>query len=254
MHYNTKDLAGMKFGKLTVIMLLPKRINDNRLAWYCKCDCGNEVEKPSTYLKNTKSCPPSCGCEVGKKRVINVELGTKKGKLTVIAQLPYRVTPNGDKHTMIKCKCDCGNETEVNSAGFRKNRYLSCGKKVCKRQISNSEMITNYVYKGYKSKAKERNYSFNLTKDFFSNLIFKNCYYCNSEPKNTYHQSGSGINGDKQTYYYNGIDRIDNSIGYEINNVRTCCGTCNTMKMTLSDKDFINHLRKIIENIDAKHN
>ena len=43
----------------------------------------------------------------------------------------------------------------------------------------------------------------------------------------------------------NGIDRIDSSKGYEINNCAPCCTRCNYMKNALSESEFFNHLRKI---------
>lgn len=50
------DLTGKKFGKLTVI----ERTENigNRVAWLCKCDCGNEKVVRGDDLKtgNTKSC------------------------------------------------------------------------------------------------------------------------------------------------------------------------------------------------------
>ena len=43
----------------------------------------------------------------------------------------------------------------------------------------------------------------------------------------------------------NGLDRIDNGIGYTLNNVRPCCSTCNYMKHRLNEKEFLNHIEKI---------
>ena len=57
----------------------------------------------------------------------------------------------------------------------------------------------------------------------------KNCFYC-----------GDKINGI-------GLDRVDNSIGYEIKNVVPCCEICNTMKMTETYNSFINQCMKIVE-------
>ena len=83
----------------------------------------------------------------------------------------------------------------------------------------------------YKASAKRRNIVFDLDEKLFTKLIYMNCAYCGakSKPKR------------------NGIDRIDNTIGYIPENVITCCKKCNQMKGKLSKTDFFNHIIKIIE-------
>lgn len=56
---NALDLAGKKFGKLTVI----KRTGVTaygRALWHCKCECGNSTEANATSLKRGEIV--SCGC------------------------------------------------------------------------------------------------------------------------------------------------------------------------------------------------
>ena len=58
-----KDLVGQKFGRLTVIeqrgFTEPNKYGRRHAIWYCKCDCGNYVERTTDVLKRGKS---SCGC------------------------------------------------------------------------------------------------------------------------------------------------------------------------------------------------
>nr|DAZ41627.1 MAG TPA: homing endonuclease [Caudoviricetes sp.] len=54
------DLAGKKFGRLTVLYKGETVKHGKSSKWVCKCECGNIVEKTSSYLKNSKY--PSCGC------------------------------------------------------------------------------------------------------------------------------------------------------------------------------------------------
>ena len=51
------DLTGRKFGRLTVLKLLPERKN-GQLVWLCRCECGNtiEVRKSSLFSGKTRSC------------------------------------------------------------------------------------------------------------------------------------------------------------------------------------------------------
>ena len=46
-----------------------------------------------------------------------------------------------------------------------------------------------------------------------------------------------------------GIDRINSSKGYFIENCTSCYSVCNTMKMNMSKIKFINKIEKIWENI-----
>ncbi len=45
-----------------------------------------------------------------------------------------------------------------------------------------------------------------------------------------------------------GLDRIDSSQGYLVENVVPCCYRCNLMKSDLTQADFIAHVRRIIAN------
>ena len=50
-----------------------------------------------------------------------------------------------------------------------------------------------------------------------------------------------------QEYFYNGIDRVDNSKGYTMDNVVSCCRICNVakQKMTLQEyKDWVEKVYK----------
>ena len=85
------------------------------------------------------------------------------------------------------------------------------------------------VYKRDSKKGK-RNYEFSLTKKQFMSFWGKKCYYC-----------GERINGV-------GIDRVDNNIGYEIDNCVPCCGKCNRMKMSMICSEFIDKCKKIANN------
>ena len=54
----TKDLTGLKFGRLTVISKDKKR--NGKVTWKCKCDCGNECVVERGNL--TSGTTQSCGC------------------------------------------------------------------------------------------------------------------------------------------------------------------------------------------------
>ena len=80
----------------------------------------------------------------------------------------------------------------------------------------------------YQRNAKKRSLSFNLSFFEFINMCIKPCAYC----------------GIKQLY--NGVDRVNNEIGYNIKNCSPCCTTCNRMKRCMSVEEFRTHCRSVV--------
>lgn len=76
-------------------------------------------------------------------------------------------------------------------------------------------------YALYKSNAKVRGYSFDIKIDQFSSFWQKPCSYC-----------GDSIDTI-------GIDRIDSSKGYTLDNLTPCCEPCNGGKMDRSREEYI---------------
>ncbi len=81
----------------------------------------------------------------------------------------------------------------------------------------------------YRSSAKSRGLSFNLTKDEFSSFWQVPCTYCGSEVATI------------------GIDRIDSSIGYSIDNCVSCCTMCNHMKLDYSLDEWLDKMKQILK-------
>ena len=50
------------------------------------------------------------------------------------------------------------------------------------------------------------------------------------------------------TYTYNGIDRLDNDMGYLYDNCRACCTRCNFFKSTMNSDVFIETITSIAKN------
>jgi len=48
---------------------------------------------------------------------------------------------------------------------------------------------------------------------------------------------------------YSGLDRIDNFLPYNLNNVVSCCKICNFMKGILHFNDFLHKINKINSNL-----
>lgn len=57
---NFIDLTGMKFGKLTVLRMMEEKTKNNRIQWYCECDCGGSSVAVAYRLRSGHT--KSCGC------------------------------------------------------------------------------------------------------------------------------------------------------------------------------------------------
>ena len=151
------------------------------------------------------------------------------------------------------CICDCGNKTKANSNHLLSGARVSCGcRKLNKQQyhLKIEDICTTYVFKQYQKSAKMKNREFNLSKNDIKDFIFNKCYYCDSLPYNIFNSGRKKYHSTFEiTCKYNGIDRLDSSIGYIKNNCVTCCKYCNIMKNNLSVEDFLKNIEKVYKNM-----
>jgi hypothetical protein len=152
------------------------------------------------------------------------------------------------------CKCDCGNIKVVKPCHVKNNKIRSCGcynKEICSKRTKNrvSKFLkpNNYAakyraFKSYEKHANTRNLSFKLNLDQFVSLASNNCYYCGEVPKNSMNGRQS-----RSRFIYNGIDRVNNTLGYELNNCVTCCKHCNIAKHTKNRTEFFYWIKKVYE-------
>lgn len=81
------NLAGMRFGKLTVSEFAGIRERDHRTMWLCICDCGNKKIAPSNLL--CRGDITSCGCRK-KEGMHTVHKGTHTRLYTIWRGMKYR--------------------------------------------------------------------------------------------------------------------------------------------------------------------
>lgn len=108
--------------------------------------------------------------------------------------------------------------------------------------MSPGEGAKRGIYKNYKLNAKLRGLEFRISLEEFFKITTKNCYYCGSKPKTV-----TNFNKVFGQYTYNGMDRIDNTKGYNIANVITCCKYCNYAKHDLTQTEFYTFVALIYE-------
>ena len=137
------DLTGQHFGRWTVINITDKRTKNRTIIWHCKCECGNEKDVDGYTLKSGQS--KSCGClqkeiasQNGGKNKIDLT-GQRFGKL--IALYPIYSKDN-NKHTIWHCKCDCGNECNIDMGNLRSGKSQSCGCTQSKQEEKIIKLLT----------------------------------------------------------------------------------------------------------------
>ena len=106
------------------------------------------------------------------------------------------------------------------------------------------ECNRNRVFRQYKDNARIRGLEFNLSITIATSLFQGDCFYCGSKPSRIMDQ---GLPG--EGYRYNGIDRVDNSIGYIPDNCVSCCWRCNAMKSNMSKEEFLNQIHLIFSHV-----
>jgi hypothetical protein len=169
--------------------------------------------------------------------------GKRFGRLIVIKR-----ANNKSNNVCWLCRCDCGNEKIITREHLRRGYTTSCG---CynKEKISLpfGEASQNSLFFHYRTKCKNKNIIFELSKDKFLELTKQNCFYCGKKPSNI--KKNIWDNGD---YIYNGIDRIDSIKGYTKENTVPCCGICNQAKMAQQQEKFFEWIKTVHSNLSSK--
>lgn len=177
------------------------------------------------------------------KRVIDLT-GKVFGRLTV-----KKYAGNGVRGMAIWwCECSCtGRMVSVKGKNLIAGLSESCG---CIRKERQHEAVSlppgeaklRNMMSLYRRGAKLRSLDFSLSAEQFSDLIKRNCTYCDAPPAPRYNSQKSN----KYIFSCNGIDRLNPDLGYISGNCVPCCKTCNSMKSDMSFIQFFKHIHKIV--------
>lgn len=145
--------------------------------------------------------------------------------------------------------CSCGHVSQGSASFvdnkfdlFYKNGHTSCA--LCtgarRRNLTTEDQKLLRVFNKYKKSARIRNLEFSLTLEQCLILYKSACFYCGDSPEN--------IETDTRVEYQ-GIDRINNNLGYVSENVIPCCAFCNYAKRAYSQEKFLEKVEKIHKNV-----
>jgi hypothetical protein len=230
----SRDLMGVRFGKLVATEYLGVINGDSK--WKCACDCGRtHIVKASSL---TKGDSKSCGC-LRRNKPLEL-IGAKFGRLTVVELMPRR-----GRARVWKCVCECGNEIYVSSGFLRAGYVTSCGCKRLWHKTAPGVASQRKLFYSYQRDAQRRRggsgLEFSLTFDQFKKITSSNCHYCGANPSQVVERL-TRFNGH---YVYNGIDRVDSTKGYIEDNCVPCCKACNWMKNKMTREAFLGHIGRI---------
>ena len=107
--------------------------------------------------------------------------------------------------------------------------YREDNKDKLRKKASEYSQTLKGKFASYKAQAKTRKIDFTLTLEEFKLFWQQNCYYCNRSIATV------------------GLDRIDSSIGYIVNNVRPCCARCNRMKLDNAEEQWYEDMFTILK-------
>lgn len=175
----------------------------------CK-DCGgSSICEHSRQRSRCKDCGGSSICRHNRVRGTCKECGGSS------------ICEHGRRRSACK---ECGGGSICEHARHKRYCKECGGAQFCKHNRRREHCsICNPVaaFNLYKRESARRNLAFTITVDEFKSIVGWPCLYC----------------GESETP--RGVDRWDNSVGYEFDNCRPCCGVCNRMKGTLSGRQFV---------------
>ena len=216
-----------------------------------KCNEGHSwFVSVNSRTNNKSNCPYCCGSLPSESNRLDIKYPEiikfwdfVKNKIS-----PNEISFSSHKKIYLLCeKCTKSHFRSPNWLQYHENKCSDCSNQVNKELLKYSSTkvpskrkdgsittrnFISFKFKIFKSGAKVRKKSWNLTQEEVAKLITSPCYYC------------CRYFAEKM-----GIDRVNNLIGYEPGNVVSCCNQCNKAKHTMSVDEFKELINLLYKNI-----
>jgi hypothetical protein len=179
----------------------------------------------------------------------------KYGRLTVLS---HAGKDHRGKHLWL-CLCKCGVKKVVVSDNLSSGKSNSCGclkaeflaKKGNQYGLyeDREKALLKVQYCHLKRRDVKKGFCETISLAVFSLLSKSPCKYCgieySKEIEDRLNESKSQKRLSDHILKSNGIDRVDSSKGYTVDNSVACCKYCNTAKNTMSEGEFYNWIKRV---------
>ncbi len=242
--FTSKDLTGQRHEMVVAVAATDKKAPDGSIIWTMQCDCGTRFERAASRFTRQKSCGCKTKNNSGQMQVLDLTGFQGKGS---VALRP--TNKRSHTYTVWVMRClECGDEFETAAYNITKgvaaHRCPAWNAKyrphIGRTPIPNSGAHVNALYANYRQAAKNRQLSFELTKEEARHLFEQPCHYCGAPPALRY--NNPNLHG---SYAWNGIDRVDSAIGYTVANCVPCCSICNFAKRDMAVTDFLDWVQRL---------
>lgn len=181
----------------------------------------------------------------------SVATGKQFGRWTVGVRDLFRLPK-----TAWWCICSCGTDRSVQAQALREGKSRSCGCDPGRYEKRRLQMTMEAGHAGktvflgdYKKSARIKGIPWDLTDHEALRLSQLNCEYCGVTPS---HKRYGSRKAEHRAFVHNGIDRVDNSLGYVEGNVVPCCRTCNISKRATPVDEWLDWVDRVASNIRRK--
>lgn len=208
------EMINKKFNYLTVVEYVGNK--NHRKFYKCLCDCGKETRVSGTRLRNNET--KSCGCLLRDIHESSSSkwIGKKFNRLTVLKY--HNKEKNKDREFL--CLCDCGNKKITTIAKLKKGHTKSCGcfrKEIASKRMTVHGLSSKELYKEWQSiKTRCTNSNSKAYKRYGERGIRISKEWENNPEKfisDIINKIGERPKGKT-------LDRIDNSKGYSVTNIK----------------------------------
>ncbi|NJO48086.1 MAG: hypothetical protein HC840_00055 [Leptolyngbyaceae cyanobacterium RM2_2_4] len=193
------------------------------------------------------------------KKLIKPKIGEVFAMLTVVG-----LAEKANFAIRVLCKCECGNTYATRYSNLRNGTTTSCGcftkEKMTNARLGPPGFASFRIYQNkYIRTAKKRGLEWKLTEEDFKEIVGKDCFWCGAAPalRSPYNSPSIRKTASKRAIEQswiavNGIDRVNNSLGYLKSNSVPCCTECNLAKLDRTAKQFFEHCKRVLDHLSKK--
>jgi hypothetical protein len=134
------------------------------------------------------------------------------------------------------CACGRNHEVSISKLSCGSTKSCRCSRTADSYVYGTGNPLIATVLTTYKHRAKKKNLDFRLDHYAVKKLVTAPCYYCGVIPYRQWNVVTAS--GKIDSLACNGIDRVNNDLGYVPSNVVPCCPRCNYAKREMGLQEF----------------